>query len=318
MDLIYTDRNFNELGYLKDFTLDLEIGKYGAAPNDFELTLKENVLGADCLFYCENTEYGGIIDHVKVNTETNEITYIGKTFRGLLEKEYVQPPEGQTHLVLNGDANECIRTLINGRFNDLFVADGESGISIKYSVRDLNLLDALEKSLATQNAKLEIEHRTDGKVHLKAAKVNDLSESIQYDSSYRVGMVVESKSKPYNHILALGKGELLERLRINIYLQKDGTWGTSEYFKGMDRRTYKYDDSNTEDAEELKANAINKVVEENGTDNLDVSFDSDNAELFDIVGAKEEITGISFKQAITRKIIKISNNKVSIDYKVGD
>ena len=39
MELIYTDRNYNELGYLKDFTLDLEVGKYGVSSNDFELTI---------------------------------------------------------------------------------------------------------------------------------------------------------------------------------------------------------------------------------------------------------------------------------------
>ncbi len=39
---------------------------------------------------------------------------------------------------------------------------------------------------------------------------------------------------------------------------------------------------------------------------------------FDIVGAKENITGISFKEPITQKIIKISDGDISISYKVGD
>ena len=60
------------------------------------------------------------------------------------------------------------------------------------------------------------------------------------------------------------------------------------------------------------------MIEENGTDNLDISFESDNADLFDIVSTKEQITGISFKSQITQKILKITNNSIAISYKVGD
>ena len=324
MDLIITDSNFNELGYLKKYELDLEIGKYGVSSNDFQLTINIDDMvdgfSYDSLFYAEDTEYGGMVDNIKVNTESNTITYLGKTFRGMLEKEYIQPPDGQTHLILNGEANECINSLVDGKFNDLFTVDdiGLSDININYSIRDLNLLQALEKALDTQNAKIGIIHHSDSFVHLYALKINDLSDSIQYDNNYKVGMVVETKRKPYNHILALGKGELLDRLRVNLYLQKDCTWSDTEYYKGLDKKSYKYDDSNTEDAEELKNNAINKVIEENGTDNLDISFESDNADLFNIVSTKEQITGISFKSQITQKILKITNNSIAISYKVGD
>lgn len=75
---------------------------------------------------------------------------------------------------------------------------------------------------------------------------------------------------------------------------------------------------NVESRDELTKNAIEKVAEANESDTLEISFDADNAELFDIVGAKENITGISFKEPITQKIIKISDGDISISYKVGD
>ena len=324
MDLIIADSNFNELGYLKKYELDLEIGKYGVSSNDFQLTINTDDMidgfSYDSLFYIENTEYGGYVENIKVDTQNKTISYLGKTFRGMLEKEYIQPPSGQAYLNLKGEANKCINELTNRKFNDLFVVDdvGLSGININYSIRDLNLLQALENALGTQDAKIGIIHHSDGLVHLHALKINDLSDSIQYDNNYKVGMVVQTKKKPYNHILALGKGELTDRLRVNLYLQKNGTWSDTEYYKGLDKKSYKYDDSNTEDAEELKNNAINKVIEENGTDNLDISFESDNADLFDIVSTKEQITGISFKSQITQKILKINNNSIAISYKVGD
>lgn len=324
LEFIYTDSNYKELGYLKDILLDLEIGKYGISENDFELTLstidRDSQFDDGSLFYCENTEYGGMIFNKKVDTSNDTITFKGKTFRGMLEKEYIQPPTDEAYLNLNDEANRCINTLIGDKFGSLFVVDdiGESGITIKYDIRDLNLLQALEKSLGTANAKLDIKHKDDGKVHLKAVLQEDLSDTLQYDNNYQVDMIVETRDKPYNHILALGQGELLERLRLNLYMQSDGTWGTDEYFIGMERKTYKHEDVNIDNEEELKENAIEKVDELNGSDTLDISFSSDNAELFDIVGAKEQITGISFKQPITQKILKISYNDLSISYKVGE
>ena len=132
-------------------------------------------------------------------------------------------------------------------------------------------------------------------------------------------MTVKTESKPYNHILCLGKGELLDRLRINLYLQSDGSWTESnQVYTGLERKTYKHEDVNVESRDELTKNAIEKVAEANESDTLEISFDADNAELFDIVGAKENITGISFKEPITQKIIKISDGDISISYKVGD
>ena len=233
LEYIYTDSNYNELGYLTHFNADIEIGKYDVSKNDFELTLsledRDPLFTVGSLFYKENTEIGGVTQRLKINTSDNTITLIGPTFRGLLEKEYVQPPAGSAYLTLNGEANTCINVLIDGRFSNLFVVDniGASNINVKYDVRDINLLQALEKALGASNARLCIRHRTDGKVHLYAEKINDLSDTLQYDNDYQIDMTVKTESKPYNHILCLGKGELLDRLRINLYLQSDGSWTES-------------------------------------------------------------------------------------------
>ena len=39
LEYIYTDANYNELGYLAHTDADIEIGEYGVSKNDFELTL---------------------------------------------------------------------------------------------------------------------------------------------------------------------------------------------------------------------------------------------------------------------------------------
>lgn len=325
LDYIYTDADYNELGYLSHFDADVEIGKYGISKNDFELTLsldeRNPLFTVGSLFYKENTEFGGVVQQLKINTSDNTITLIGPTFRGLLEKEFVQPPNGSAYLTLNAEANICINTLIGDRFGGLYTVDnvGASNINVRYDVRDINLLQALEKALGASNARLCIRHQVDGKVHLCAEKISDKSSTLQYDNDYQIGMIVKTESKPYNHILCLGKGELLNRLRINLYLQTDGSWSESnQVYTGLDRKTYKHEDVNVEDRAELIKNATEKVADANESNTLDISFEADDAELFDIVGAKEKITGVSFKESITQKIIKISDGDISISYKVGD
>lgn len=331
LDFIYTDSNYMELGYLKA-TVDIEIGQYGIASNDFQVTLstvnRDVSFDNGSLFYCPDSEWGGMLDNKSVDTSTNQISFMGKTWRGLLEKEYIQPPNGQAYLIMQKEANTAIEELISGRFGDLYVVDniGLSDIQVNYQIRDYNLLQALEKMLYRADIPSRLDIRFyDGQVHLQAIPIVDLSELLQYDNSYGLAMTAQTASKTYNHILALGKGELTERIRVNLYLKKDGSWSTNvkdSYYKGFERITYKYDNTSEEETTELINGAIEAVTEANGTDTLSISFTSDDADLFDIVGAKEEITGISFKEQITQKILKGTLNgdmsSLSVEYKVGE
>ena len=332
MDMIYTDINYNELGYLDQCDIDIEIGKYGVATNDLSLKINSNTrdekLGEGSLIYSNDSEFGGIITSTEVDTSTMTIDFKGKTFRGLLEKEVIQPPNNNAYYVMKGEANTEIEKAIKGKFNDLVVVDnvGLSDIQVNYQTRDINLLQMLEKALFQADIKSRLEIKFyKGKIHLQAIPIVDLSELLQFDQSYGLSMVASTVERNYNHIVALGSGELLDRFRVNLYLKADNTWSTKigdSAFIGLDRKSYLYEDSNQSDIVELTNNAIAKVDELKGTDKLMINFTSDDAELFEIVGAKEDITGIAFKSQITKKILRGSFKKqiknVKIEYKVGD
>lgn len=95
MKFIYTNDKYEELGVLKNSSIDFEIGKYDVASNDYQMSISigswNREFDKGSLFYCQECEFGGILDGKKVDTSKNSITFKGKTFRGLLEKEYVQP-----------------------------------------------------------------------------------------------------------------------------------------------------------------------------------------------------------------------------------
>lgn len=172
-------------------------------------------------------------------------------------------------------------------------------------------------------SKLEITFY-DKKVHLQAVPIVDLSELLRYDNSYGISMISEKAISKYNHIVALGKGELTKRIRVNLFLQDDGTWNTSENAKyaGLKRKTYLYDNSNEEDESKLIESSIAATEKANGTDTLNINFTTDEASLFDYVASKEEITGIEFKEQITKKVLKVTISGIishcKFEYKVGD
>mgnify|MGYP000388167455 CR=1 FL=1 len=45
----------------------------------------------------------------------------------------------------------------------------------------------------------------DGKVHIQAIPIVDLSELLQYDKSYGITMIAQTPESSYNHIIALEK-----------------------------------------------------------------------------------------------------------------
>ena len=74
MDLIYADDTGKDINIIDAYTLDLS---YGDAENDFELKIDRasHCCKKGYMIYVDGEEYGGIVDKIKVNTKTDEITY---------------------------------------------------------------------------------------------------------------------------------------------------------------------------------------------------------------------------------------------------
>ncbi len=136
--------------------------------NDFELELsadtwKEEVYNWGYRIFVPNTEYGGLLEERKTSTSQNTVTWLGYTWRGLLNQKIIQPPDNQTHLVVSGDANKIIKGIIGSRFDSLFVVETEaSGIEFKNYQFDryCTVLDGLEKMLASKQARLCCRNRS--------------------------------------------------------------------------------------------------------------------------------------------------------------
>ena len=255
------------------------------------------------------------------DTDAQEVTYTGRTWHGLLNSKIIEPDAGAGYLVLTGEANALLGALIlRLGLGDLFTASGEdSGLTITgYKMnRYIAAYDGIRKMLRTENGKLRFTF-ADGKVVLSAHPRGDYTQDGDLDSDL-VDLKVKRHYHPVNHLICLGRGELADREVIHLYVDADGKISKTQTFTGMDERAEVYDNSNAESLEDLENGGIDKLKELALADEVEASLDEGGAqyEVQDIVGATDNITGLTATAEITKKIVTIENGQITISYKVG-
>lgn len=320
MDLIYMNASHEDIGVLHDYRLDLA---YGEDENDFELQIPSSAhcCGKGFFVYMDGTEYGGIVDEIASDTDAEEVTYTGRTWHGLLNSKIIEPDAGQDYLTLSGDANTVLGALITRLgLGDLFAAsDADSGLTISsYKMnRYIPAYEGIRKMLKTEKGKLRFVFMG-GKVILSAHPRGDYSQDGNLDSDL-VDLKVKRHYNAVNHLICLGRGELAAREVIHLYVDADGNISKTQTFTGLDERSAVYDNSSAESLEDLESGGIDRLKELALADEVDVALDedSDQYEVQDIVGATDNIIGLTVTAEITKKIVNIDSGQITISYKVG-
>lgn len=317
MDLIFTNAKRSDQGVLSTHSFDLS---YGAAENDFALTLGANepTLETGACVFIEGTEYGGKVGGIKSSTNGETITYKGRTWHGIMNSKVIQPDTGEDYLVVSGDANEVLSFLVArlGLSGLFVVAENLSGVNISnYKFhRYCKGYDGFRAMLAANGAKLKIAWK-DRAVHLSAEPIVDYTES-PVDGDIATLTVEQNKDK-VNHLICLGKGDLAAREVIHLYVDQFGRIGDVQYYTGIDEIVDTYDNGNTDD---LRSDGIKHFKELRNNDKAEISLSEAEGltyDIGDIVGAKEYKSGVSVSNAVTQKIVKIYNGVVSTEYKTG-
>lgn len=328
MDMIFTDQNYKEYGYLKKCEIDMELGSsISSLKNDFKLTMKitdiPECMDYGSLIYQVGTEYGGIVRGIGANTSSNEAYVYGICWRGKLSQEIIEPHANEAYYEARGEANTVIRDLIDSKFEGLIVGSDEiSGITVNRDFRYTNLLEGLEKMLNEVNARLDIKAVYDNNrivVKVSAVSIKNFSNDIELNNDYGISLVSKKIKNGVNHVICLGKGELTDRQVIHLYKLENGTitQEPSDSLKGLRQNTKIYDYSNAESIDDL-INGGKKLFDENNDDeSLDMSINTD-VEIGDIVAGRERITGIYMQKPVSQKIIKGHIDNAKIEYKVGE
>lgn len=322
---ITTKPTGEECGELCDSAeADMDIGN----TNDFEVTIAVSDydterMGYRCRIFAPGTEYGGIIGDIESISGTRKVALRGRTWRGMLQYKVVEPPAGQDHLVLSGELNTAIRTLIGDRFGDLMVIpEVDTGITIKsWQVdRYVTLYDALQKLVSNYGCRLQIQYAQPegleyGYVTVQAVPIVDYSEQLEYSQEEDIYVTVRDCRNGVNHLVCVGEGEKQDRVVLHLYVQKNGTIGKKQYYTGLNEISAVYNYSSAE-ADKLEEDGTKRLKELQNYKKCEMTIDNADLEIGDIVAGYDAVTNTQVIKPVIQKILKMQNGNITIDYSV--
>lgn len=314
MDLIYTNSNFEDIGVLQGYSLDMA---FGVDENNFELKVKKGTdIDIGSLIYFENTEYGGVVDGMKVDTQSNDIVYFGRTWLGIMKgKRY---PE-QTSNTANGTVVEIITTLLERYGIDYIVPSPTSQIEgtyrITFSENELwygSMESQFKKLCDLVNGKLVMIHNGRNLV-LGIEPFVDYSVSKEFDES-QIQFSVERDFRHINHLIVYSQTN-----EVHLYSDVDGNISRTQTQFGINEvcGDYKSNAQYQPQAIEDGTNYLKEIIRQSSKINVVFNANEDIYGIGDIIGAYEPITKTLVKEKITKKIVRSNGGKLTIECQVG-
>lgn len=316
VELIITGRNGIDRESIADYKLD---AAWGADENDFELTV-DRLIDAGSYVYFDGSECGGIVDALKDNLKRGEstLTYSGRTWHGMLADKILEPDKGKDYLTVSGTASSVIGSLISrvgldAVFDavDAPTAGAQTIKSYQFD-RYVDAYSGLRKMCAASGLKLRLAYAS-GKVRVWAEPAAHYGDSIDSDL---IDFDATRTWRNPNHLIGLGKGELRNRIVSHWYADSKGNVTQTQTFKGLDEIAQVYDYSSAE-ADELAKNTKKKLQDLQSEGEVKVTVHEDSGIAFDVgdtVTARDNLTGITVNATISKKIVKVSDGVLSVDY----
>ena len=221
--MILRNSSFIKKKTIKNPEYKAETGLYGSAKNDFDLIIPydADIVKGDILTSI-GTEWGGRIFDVEIDGST--MTLRGKTFRGQME---LVSPNPFSVLTLTGTDYEIIKGLIDK--TPLLYDVKETGNTVKKTITipaNSNLLKAVDLVLNVFNETMKIAVYSKVEISLNYASVH------RYDYSQNELRLIENGMLPTAlHVTGKVNGT---DTNVSMFLQGDGTVGTSRFFNNFD------------------------------------------------------------------------------------
>lgn len=238
--MILLDEQLHELGEIES-DLDVEVGTSEESTNDFEFFSNRLFSEDTAGFYVPGTEIGGMIEYTKEKTDEDVATLRGYTWRGLLSQAGpIMAPSGQDYMIVSGEANGVIASLLSGILGNFFtVSTEDSGCMITSYQFPLyiNYLDGIEGMLETYGYRLKItadKVASNQPIQVKVEAVEAQLVSGTFNSDNGIPMTFEIDNMGINHLVCGGAGELQQRMIIDLYIDSDGVVSQSQYYTGYE------------------------------------------------------------------------------------
>lgn len=312
MDIVYMDSYGREIGILPWVEGDFTIGK----SNTFSLKVPKNLgIEQDYRLAIDGEEYGGIVDDVNIDTSADYLTVSGRTWHGMLQSRIIRPNSGQDYYVVSGDVNTILGTLIDRLDLSHCLAKNEalSGFTVSnYQFeRYVDAYTGIRAMLTSVGCKLRISYSpTLCRAVLSAVERGEfIDDGVDGDRiDFKIG-----QTRPVNHLIGLGKGDLADRVVVDIYADAKGNVSKKQTLFGDQLKEETYEATNSE-ADKLEEDTIKKLKElQKDLSTCEMKdIAGDNYDIDDIVGGTYSEQGISVTTYIAQKIANIKGKTITV------
>lgn len=317
-DICYTDASRVDVGVLRGASLNTVWGDSG---NDFELTVdiaSPERIEDGALVYVEGTEYGGVVDEREASSSDGTIRYRGRSWHGMLRDRVLCPDAGADYLTVSGEANAVLLSLVSrmGLSDVMTVSSAASGIEVRHQFeRFCDAYSGIRAMLSASGARLAMAYDSvASRAVLSAVPVVDWSDG---PTSDQAGVDVTRVSRPYNHLVCLGSGELRDRVVQHWYADEAGKVSGKQSLFGVNERATTYDYSNA-GADELSVKGPKKLAEYQRADSMDATLDVDGAyAVGDVVPGTDIDTGTEVSVVVGTVDATVNELGVTVTYKAG-
>lgn len=309
MDLIHYDNNMIEKHFMAHFFCDFEIQENEMSTFELSQSIERyGEINSGDYIGIENTEYGGKILYVRINTKENKVYYNGRTWRGLLTSKILCPDAGKNYLTF---AQMPITIMISNLIkrcglDSIFkVGSVPSQLFSFQFKRYCTLYDGLKDLLNELGCTIQLVFEN-GMVSINAVAKNNQNELSSYDAE----VDVIDNTAGVNHLICLGQGELAARTVYHLYKQFDGSIDTTQRYFGAEEIVEKYDNSNCETLADLIAAGKEKFQEiMQSEQKRDLLYPSGNYKLGDILTKIDERTSIECSTIINKIVFTIEKGQ---------
>lgn len=316
MEIILFDENFEEIGPV-NISADFEVGDIDSL-NDFEITANVNAYG----MYIPNTEYGGVFEYKSKKSNSLFTKKKGWSWRGLMAQAIIEPPQGEDYKVVSGEANDILRSMLSNALGGLFnVPNNNSGLIINnyQFLLYTPLLEGIMTMLSDYGYRLKIwadRDRAGGQVKVYAEAVRAVTLESSFDEDSKLTMEFVQNDMGINHLVCMGKGELQDRQRVDLYIDEFGNVSQTQYYTGFRERTAYYDYASAESEDVLIKDGTKRLKELANSKTMNVSSGDIELEIGDKVVCRYKSENMEMTAPVFRKILKITRAGYKVEYRV--
>lgn len=316
VDLIYADAYGREVDMLPWFAGEFSVG----VQNNFSVKVPPGLgIEEDWYLMIPETEFGGIVDDVDIDTSKPYATVGGRTWQGMLQGNVVEPDEGKSHYVCSGDLNDAFGDIIARLdLTERIMADPKpSGFTVSsYAIRNQPGYQAMRDMARSCGAKVRF--RYDGKLRKcvvsAVARADHSDDGVDGDAvKFRI-----KRKRVANAFFGYGKGEGASRITVHRYMDEDGNLSDKQTLFGVKRIVDVYDSPNSELAELIEG--IEKRAREKREDKLACSMSSATSgdyDIGDIVGGTSTRHNFSMVTEVAQKIAKVTPQGIKCETKTA-